>query len=127
MYLLAIQPPLAIPAVVRQFGKILKFLFFFSDLSVELLRCELKVLRYTACHEIRAINHCSIEHSENISRIKLVIEVQEAVGSSISVRISDLIESYAVVFTVSDKQDNFVEEEFELFTASIINFDFILL
>ena len=45
LYLLAIQPPLAIPAVVRQFGKILKFLFFFSDLSVESLRCELKVLR----------------------------------------------------------------------------------
>ena len=44
IYLLAIQPPLAILAVVRQFGKILKFLFFFSDLSVELLRCELKVL-----------------------------------------------------------------------------------
>ena len=44
IYLLAILSPLAILAVVRQFGKILKFLFFVSDLSVELLRCELKVL-----------------------------------------------------------------------------------
>ena len=63
----------------------------------------------------------------NISRIKLVIEVQEAVGSSVSVRISDLIESHAVVFTVSDKQDNYVEEEFELFTPSIMNFELLLL
>ena len=101
--------------------------FFFSDLSVELLRCELKVLLCTACHEIGAIHYCSIEHSENISRIKLVIEVQEAVGSSVLVRISDLIESNALVFTVSDKEDDFDEYKFAVFTASIMNLNFLLL
>ena len=73
----------------------------------------------------RLVNHCSIEHSESISRIKLVIKVQEAVSSSVCVRISDLIESLARMFAVDDKPDNYVQEEFEVFTFSIVNFEFL--
>ena len=80
-----------------------------------------------ACHKIRAINHCSSLNIQKISRIKLFIEVLEAVGSSVSVRISDLIESHAVAFAVGDKQDNYVQEEFEVFTPSIMNFEFLLI
>ena len=63
----------------------------------------------------------------SISRIELVIEVQEAFGSSVRVRISDLVESNALVFTVSDKEDDFVEYKFAVFTASIMNVNFLLL
>ena len=80
-----------------------------------------------ACHKIRAINHCSSLNIQKISRIKLFIEVLEAVGISISVRISDLIESNEVLFTVSDEEDNFVEYRFAVFTASIMNLNFLLL
>ena len=60
----------------------------------------------------------------SISRVKLVIEVQEAFGSSVRVRISDLVESNALVFTVSDKEDDLVEYKFAVFTASIMNLKF---
>ena len=63
----------------------------------------------------------------NISRIKLVIEVQEAFGSSVSVRISDLVESYVLMFTFSDKEDDLVEYKFAIFTAPIVNLNFLLL
>ena len=72
--------------------------------------------------------HQSTDNVEiNISRIKLVIEVQEAFGSSVSVRISDLVESNASVFTFSDKEDDLVEYKFAVFTASIMKLNFLLL
>ena len=111
LYLLAIQPPLAIPAVGRQFGIFFEvFVFLFRFVSWIITMWIESSSTFAACHKIRAINHCSSLNIQKISRIKLFIEVQEAVGSSVSVRISDLIESHAVVFTVSDKQVNFVEE-----------------
>ena len=63
----------------------------------------------------------------SISRVKLVIEVQEVFGSSISVRISDLVESNASVFAFSDKEDDLVEYKFAVFTASIMKLNFLLL
>ena len=57
-----------------------------------------------------------------ISRIKLFIGVLEANGSSINISISDLVESLAEAFAVDDKQDNCVQEEFKIFTFSIVNF-----
>ena len=63
----------------------------------------------------------------SISRIELDIEVQEVFGSSVSVRISDLVESDALVFTFSDKEDDLVEYNFAVFTASIMNLEYLLL
>ena len=63
----------------------------------------------------------------SISRVKLVIEVQEVFGSSVSVRISDLVESNASVFAFSDKEDDLVEYKFAVFTASIMKLNFLLL
>ena len=63
----------------------------------------------------------------SISRVKLVIEVQEAFGSSVSVRISDLVESNASMDTFSDKGDDLVEYKFAVFTASIMKLNFLLL
>ena len=48
-------------------------------------------------------------------------------SSSISVRISDLVESNASVFAFSDKKDDLVEYKFAVFTASIMKLNFLLL
>ena len=53
----------------------------------------------------------------SISRIELDIKVQEVFGSSVSVRISDLVESDASVFKFSDKEEDLVENKFAVFTA----------
>ena len=48
-------------------------------------------------------------------------------SSSISVRISDLVESDALMFTFSDKERDLVEDKFAIFTASIVNLEYLLL
>ena len=62
-----------------------------------------------------------------ISRIKLFIGGLEVNGSSINISMSDLVESLAEAFAVDDKQDNYVQQEFEVFTFSIVNFEFLLI
>ena len=42
-------------------------------------------------------------------------------GSSVSVRISDLVEFDVLVFKFSDKEEDLVENKFAVFTASILN------
>ena len=84
---------------------------------------------FAACHKMsqcRDTNSSSSLNIQKISRIKLFIEVLEVIGSSVNVRISDLGESLAGAFAVDDKQDNYVQEEFEVFTLSIVNFEFLL-
>ena len=45
-------------------------------------------------------------------------------GSSVSVRISDLVEFDTSVFKFSDKEEDLVENKFAVFTASIFNLEF---
>ena len=82
---------------------------------------------FAACYKISQyidINSCSSLNIQKISRITLFIEVLEAIGSFVSVRISDLVKFLARAFAVDEKQITRGPEEFELFTLSIMNFEF---